>query len=62
VVDGTWNLTVKVSNKKPVEEYLKIQGRFAHLFSEEKNKEVRRLIQENTDREWQKLLKMCGEE
>jgi pyruvate ferredoxin oxidoreductase beta subunit len=32
VVDGDWRQTVKVMNKKPIEEFLKPQGRFAHLF------------------------------
>lgn len=61
VDNGTWNLTTKVTKKKPVEDYLKIQGRYAHLFKEEKNGEVLQRIQENTDKEWEKLLKICGE-
>jgi pyruvate ferredoxin oxidoreductase beta subunit len=32
VVDGDWRQTVKVMNKKPIEEFLRPQGRFAHLF------------------------------
>ncbi len=32
VVDGEWRQTVKVANKKPIEEFLKPQGRFGHLF------------------------------
>jgi pyruvate ferredoxin oxidoreductase beta subunit len=32
VVDGDWRQTVKVMNKKPIEEFLKPQGRFGHLF------------------------------
>jgi pyruvate/2-oxoacid:ferredoxin oxidoreductase beta subunit len=36
----------------PVEEYLKIQGRFSHLTDSEKS-----VIQENVERIWEKLLK-----
>jgi pyruvate ferredoxin oxidoreductase beta subunit len=59
VENGKWNLTTKVPRKKPVEEYLKSQGRFAHLFKEE-NKDVLELIKENIDAEWNKLLQLCG--
>ncbi len=60
VEDGEWKLTTKVRNKKPVEEFLKLQGRFSHLFKEE-NKEILQQIQEYVDKEWEKLLKRCGE-
>lgn len=59
VENGKWNLTTKVRDKKPIEEYLKPQGRFAHLFK--KSPEVLDAIQENVDREWEKLLHLCGE-
>lgn len=61
VENGEWRLTSKVRQKKPVEEYLKLQGRFAHLFRKEEYKEVLADIQEYVDKEWKKLLKMCGE-
>jgi len=32
IVDGKLTGVVKIPNKKPVEEYLKLQGRFRHLF------------------------------
>ncbi len=60
VENGQWKLTTKVRDKKPIEEYLKPQGRFGHLFK--KNPEVIEAIQENVDREWEKLLRLCGEE
>ena len=46
--------------KKPVEEYLKPQGRFAHLFKPERKEELLRRIQEGVDREWSLLLKRAG--
>lgn len=57
VENGQWRLTVKVK-KQPVEEYLKLQGRFAHLFKEE-NQNILKTIQENVDAEWKKLLLQC---
>jgi pyruvate ferredoxin oxidoreductase beta subunit len=48
----------KPERKKPVEEYLKTQGRFKHLFKKE-NKHVLEAIQKEVDRRWQKLLKEC---
>ncbi len=41
----------KPSVKKPVKEYLKIQGRFAHV-----DEKLIRSIQENTDKDWEILL------
>lgn len=60
VENGDWTLTVKVKNKKPVEEYLKLQGRFAHLFKDE-NREHLQAVQEYVDREWERILRLCGE-
>jgi pyruvate ferredoxin oxidoreductase beta subunit len=44
-----------------VEEYLKAQGRFAHLFKEE-NKDILRAVQEYVDAEWERLQKQCAQE
>jgi len=50
VVNGIYKITYKPETK-PVKEYLKIQGRFAHLSDADIE-----ATQENTDREWHKLL------
>ena len=50
---GKYKLSIKVSNRKPVQEYLKPQGRFRHL-SEDDIKH----IQERTDEEYEKLMKL----
>jgi len=47
-------------SKKPVEEYLKNQGRFRHLFKPEVNKELLAAIQEGVDHRWQLLLEKCN--
>ncbi len=32
VIDGVWHLSYEPKNKRPVEEYLRLQGRFRHMF------------------------------
>jgi len=49
VDNGVWKQTVKVANKKPIEEFLKPQGRFKHLFTPD-NAELLVRIQEEVDR------------
>jgi len=61
VEDGEWKLNFKAKNKKSVEEYIKNQGRYAHLMKDE-NKEVLEQLQEFIDKEWNRLLKKCDEE
>lgn len=45
--------------KKPVREYLQVQGRFRHLFTPQNEKMIDE-IQRLTDEKWQRLLKKCG--
>jgi pyruvate ferredoxin oxidoreductase beta subunit len=45
--------------KKPVKDYLQVQGRFRHLFTPE-NQKMLDEIQRLTDKNWQRLLKKCG--
>jgi|Deesub1362B_J571_1020462.scaffolds.fasta_scaffold00006_129 pyruvate ferredoxin oxidoreductase beta subunit/2-oxoisovalerate ferredoxin oxidoreductase beta subunit len=53
VEDGsTWKINIKPREKKPVDEYLKIQGRFRHLTAK-----AITFIQEEVDRRWSRLLK-----
>lgn len=60
VVDGEWKLTYKPKNKLPVEDFLKPQGRFKHLFTKE-NEHLIEAIQKDVDSKWDKLLNKCGE-
>ncbi len=61
VENGEYKITYKPKEKKPVEEYLKRQGRFKHLFKGEDGAEIIKGIQEYTDRKWDALLKKAGE-
>ncbi|HIQ03456.1 MAG TPA: pyruvate ferredoxin oxidoreductase [Desulfurococcales archaeon] len=63
---GEWRLTdrslVIAKNpklKKPIEEFLKVQGRFKHLFKPE-NRHIIKELQEYVDMVWEDLLKRAG--
>jgi pyruvate ferredoxin oxidoreductase beta subunit len=58
VEDGVWRQTVKVVNRKPVEEFLKPQGRFKHLFAPG-NEALLAEIQADVDRVWDSLQARC---
>ncbi len=58
VENGKYRLTYKPKEKKPVEEWLRVQGRFKHLFAPE-NRHLIEAIQAYVDREWESLLKKC---
>lgn len=58
VIDGKWQLSYKPKNKLPVEEYLKVQGRFAHMFQAGAEWMVED-FQKTVDRNWEALLKKC---
>jgi len=45
--------------KKPVKEYLQVQGRFRHLFTPKFEKMLEE-IQQLTDERWDRLLKKCA--
>ena len=54
IENGVTKITFKPKEKKPVVDFLKPQGRFKHLFKPE-NEWVLNKIQEETDKEWEKL-------
>jgi pyruvate ferredoxin oxidoreductase beta subunit len=60
VEKGNYKLSMKVPNPTPLEEFLKPQGRFRHLFAPEfaKNlEELRRQVESN----WNRVARLCGE-
>ena len=59
VVDGDWQLTYEPKNKLPVEDYLKPQGRFSHMFKPGAEWMVED-FQKFVDRKWERLLKKCN--
>jgi pyruvate ferredoxin oxidoreductase beta subunit len=62
VVDGEWKMTtrrVTRENRKPIEEFLRPQGRFKHLFKPG-NEELLVRIQDEVDRNFDYVLKRAG--
>jgi pyruvate ferredoxin oxidoreductase beta subunit len=60
VENGEWRLTYRPKEKKPVEDWLKRQGRFRHVFRPE-NRHMIDALQAEVDQRWERLLKLCGE-
>jgi pyruvate ferredoxin oxidoreductase beta subunit len=59
VEEGEWKLTKKVRERKPIEEFLKPQGRFKHLFKPE-NADLLAEIQRDVDEYWDYVAGRCG--
>ena len=60
VVDGRYRLNYMPEVKVPVEEWLRPQARFAHLFTAE-GAAVREEVQRRVDAEWEAILARCNE-
>jgi pyruvate ferredoxin oxidoreductase beta subunit len=63
VVDGEWKMAtrrVTRENRKPIEEFLKPQGRFKHLFKAG-NEELLARVQDEVDRNFDYVLKRAGQ-
>jgi len=59
VIEGKYVVNYIPKNKLPVEEYLKPQGRFRHLFNS-KNEHLIAQLQEEVDRRWERLLNLAN--
>ncbi len=57
VEQGRYRITYKPREKLPIEEWLKPQGRFRHLFKSERGKELIAELQAAVDRHWEELLR-----
>ena len=58
VVEGKWKLTYEPRKKLPIEEFLRPQKRFAHLFKPG-NEDLIVQFQKEVDRRWEELCKKC---
>jgi pyruvate ferredoxin oxidoreductase beta subunit len=56
IENGVTKITVTPKEKIPVAEFMKPQGRFKHLFTPE-NEGLLQQVQDEVDREWEKLQK-----
>jgi pyruvate ferredoxin oxidoreductase beta subunit len=61
IVNGVWKLTYKPKKRVPIEEFLKPQARFRHLFKGDGSKAMLEEIQADVDADWQVILDRCGE-
>lgn len=59
VENGVWRQTVKTPNRKPVEEFLKPQGRFKHLFAAG-NEQLLAAVQQGVDEYYEYIQKRCA--
>ncbi len=58
VIDGKWILNYEPKKKLPIEDFLKRQGRFKHLFKPG-NEELIVAFQAEVARRWEELLERC---
>jgi pyruvate ferredoxin oxidoreductase beta subunit len=59
VVEGKWILNYEPKHKLPIEDFLKPQGRFKHLFKPG-NEELIALFQKEVDKRWEDLKYRCA--
>ena len=59
VIEGKWILNYEPKKKLPIEDFLRPQGRFKHLFKPE-NEDLLVKYQEEVDRRWEELLYKCA--
>lgn len=58
IIEGKLILNYRPKKKLPVEDYLKMQGRFKHLFRPE-HEDLIAEIQADVDARWEELLRLC---
>ncbi len=56
--NGVYKLNYKPKSKRPISDFLEMQGRFKHVLSKP---ELVEDIQKEIDRKWNQLLALCGE-
>lgn len=59
VIEGKWILNYEPKKKLPLEDFLRKQGRFKHLFKPG-NEHLIEAFQAETDRRWEELLTRCN--
>lgn len=58
VIEGEYHLSYEPKKKLPIEDFLRPQGRFKHLFKKG-NEHLIEEFQKEVDRRWERLLKQC---
>ena len=62
VTEGEYKINYTPKEKKPIEDFLKPQARFKHLFKDDEGEAVRATMQEWVDRKWAQLQAKAGVE
>ena len=57
--EGKWTLNYEPKQKLPIEEFLRMQGRFKHLFKKG-NEDLIAQFQQEVDRRWEDLQYKCA--
>jgi pyruvate ferredoxin oxidoreductase beta subunit len=60
VESGKYKLNIRVSQPKPLIDFLKMQDRFRHLFQPQFQHEID-VLQQWVDQNWKRILRLCGE-
>jgi len=60
VENGVYKLNYKPTITAPIEDFMKLQGRFKHLLKPENVKILDR-IKEDIEKKWLELLRLCNE-
>jgi len=60
ITDRSLYIAKNPDKKVPIEEYLKLQGRFRHLFKPTRRDDLINEIQQRVDKEWNYLLRLAG--
>jgi pyruvate ferredoxin oxidoreductase beta subunit len=58
VENGKYKITKDIAKKKPVEEYLKLQGKFSHLFKPKRQESLIQEMQDYVDKKWEELVRL----
>lgn len=58
IEEGVWKLNYEPKKKLPVEEFLRMQGRFKHMFASG-NEWMIEEVQAHVDQKWEQLLERC---
>ena len=61
VENGQYRITYRPKEKRPLEEWLRLQVRFRHLLAPA-NREILEMLQAEVDRQWELLLRKAGEQ
>jgi pyruvate ferredoxin oxidoreductase beta subunit len=60
VEKGKWKLSLKISKPAPLEDFLKLQGRFRHLFRPEFKPALEEL-KNQVEHNWDRIVRLCSE-